>query len=218
MILILLLVPLGVMAQAQDPDSTAAVQAIATASAENVGEQGAEALRRLDESMAEYRRISSKLTSASREDSLVIGLQMLRHEDRFMADMVDLARLLSTVKDDPSQQELLARGELVFVSMTARLWELIDQRRTQIDLKRALRTETPPAEKAALENDLALLTRRLDIFYSYGLDHIKRMESFGLETTVARDTLAILLEENGRRRCRAGWTWPRCASGSWMRG
>jgi len=193
--LFLLLLPLPLAAQDQEPDPEAAVEAIATATVEDVGEHGAEVLGRLDEILKDGIRYGDMLTAASAEDSLVLRLQQARVRDRFMDVLGELADVLSQAKDDGSQPELMRRGETVYVAVTPKIWILIRDMRGEIDTIRARRPETSPTDRLTLEDELALLTGRLDRFYSFGWTHIQKMESFGLETTTARDTLAVLLKE-----------------------
>jgi len=193
--LFLMLLPLSLAAQDQEPDPEAAVDAIATATVEDVGERGAEVLGRLDVVLKDGARYGDMLAAASAEDSLVLRLQLARAQDRFMDVLGELAEVLSIAENEETQQELRDRGEMVFVTVTHRIWELIRELREEIDGIRAGRTDTPPADRPAQEDDLALLTGRLDRFYAYGWTHIEKMESFGLETASARDTLAVLLTE-----------------------
>ena len=191
--LLLVLIPLISTVQGQEPDPETAVQAIATATEEDVGQRGAEILGRLDTVLNEGRRYGEMLATASAEDSLVIRLQLVRTQDRFMDVLSELAEVLSAEQEDPANPELLARGEAVYATVTPRIWALIEGLRTEIDGIRAGRQGAAPGDRSALEDNLVLLTGRLNRLYSIGWTHIKNMESFGLESAVARDSLFVLL-------------------------
>ncbi len=191
----LFLMPQPLKAQEKVPDKDEVVKAITTATVEDVGQQGAKILGRLDLTIQQFRRYDERLTSASAEDSMVLRLQIAQTRDKFMDSLNDLGEVLSRAREDGSQQELLTRGETVYVAVTPRIWDLIGEVRREIDGHRSLRPGTPPGDRSALEDDLALLTDRLDRYFAYGWTHIQKMESFGLETTEARETLTGLLEE-----------------------
>ncbi len=191
--LFLMLMPLSLEAQEQDPEAQEAREALATATAVDVGERGAEILGRLDRILADGIRYREMLVTASAEDSLVIRLQRARIRDRFMDALGELSDVLSVARDDSAQRELRRRGELVFEAVTPQIWELIREMRGEIDDIRAHRPATEPANLPSLEDDLVLLTNRLDRFFSYGWTHIQKMESFEQESGAARDTLRALL-------------------------
>ncbi|MEN8008187.1 MAG: mechanosensitive ion channel family protein [Candidatus Krumholzibacteriota bacterium] len=175
-----------VLAQEEEPAAVTPAEAVA---------QGAEALGRLDTVMIEIGRYGDMLAVASAEDSLVLRLQLAGAQDRFMDEMGELATVLAADGDDPARGELRARAEAVYLAVTPRIWELVGELRAEVDGIRAGRPGTPPADRLMLEEDLALLTGRLDRIFKYGWTHIGTMESLGLETVAARDTLAILLNE-----------------------
>ncbi len=193
--LLLVLIPLISTAQERVPDSEAAVEAISTATADEVGQRGVEILGRLESALIEGKRYREMLTTASAEDSLVLRLQLIRAEDRFMEVLGELAKVLSAEQKDTTHPELLARGEAVYMAVTPRIWALIEELRREVDGIRAGRPGTAPGDRSALEDNLALLTGRLDRLYSIGWRHIEKMESFGLESAAARDTLVVLLVE-----------------------
>jgi small conductance mechanosensitive channel len=198
--LFLMLLPLTLVAQEQaqeqvlEPDPEAAVEAIATATTEEVGERGAKVLGRLDVILKDAIHYREMLPSASPEDSLVLRLQLAGTQDKFMNVMGELAEVISLAKEDETQQELRRRGEVVFVAVTPEIWKFIRRMRGEIDVLRANRRYTPVAGRLLLETELGVLTGHLDKHYSYGWTHIQKMESFGLPSAAARDTLAVLLE------------------------
>ena len=192
--LFLMLMPPALGAQEQEPDPEAAVEAVATATAQEVGERGAQVMGRLDVIIQDATRYGEMLTSASSEDSLVIRLQLSRVRDQFVGVMGELAAIITSAKDDPTQQELVRRGEMVFVAVTPTIWKLIRALRVEIDEMRANRRHAPVADRLMIETELGVLTERLDKIYSYGWTHIQKMETFGLASAAARDTLAELLE------------------------
>ncbi len=192
---LLVLIPLISTAQEQEPDPETAVEAISTATADEVGQRGVEILGRLEFALIEGKRYREMLTTASAEDSLVLRLQLIRAEDRFMDVLGELADVLSAELKDTTHPELLDRGEVVYAAVTPRIWALIEDLGTEVDGIRARRPGTVPGDRSALEDNIALLTGRLDRLYSTGWTHIQKMESFGLESAAARDTLVVLVTE-----------------------
>ena len=72
----LMILPLA--AVAQDPEPETAVEAISTATEQEVGKRGAEIMGRLDRAIRDYNRYSELMTAASAEDSLVYRIQMVK--------------------------------------------------------------------------------------------------------------------------------------------
>ena len=191
--LILLLVPISLEAQDQDPEQTAGEKALTNATVADVDERGAEVLGRLEMILTEGRRYQDKLASASAEDSLVLRLQVAKTQDRFMGTLRDLADIVTATKDDDTQQELRERAETVYEEVMPRIWELIGELRGEIDDLRARRTDMAAAERSALEDELALFAGRLDSIFRYGWEHIQKLEAFGRDTVQEREVFAGLL-------------------------
>jgi small conductance mechanosensitive channel len=180
---------------AQETGQETVLEAIETATDQNVGEDAAKIMDSLDTAIQADRRFKEGLSGSSKEDSLVLQLQMENNLDHFMKTMGDLGGVLIQAKDDPARQELVDRGKAIYVAVTPRIWEMIGELRTEIDENRALRTGLSPSERVALEDVLITLTRRLDSYYSYGWSHLQAMESIGLESSAAKDALGTLLNE-----------------------
>jgi small conductance mechanosensitive channel len=178
--LLLLLVPVSLLAQDQDSD---------------VEQRGEEILGRLDDLIAESRGILKKQVAASAEDSLVLRLQLARARDGFMEALAELAEVVIATKDDDTHRLFRERGEDVYEKVTPRLWELISEIRLKIDDLRAKRTDTPAAERLALEAELSLFAGRLDTLFKYGWDHIKNLEALGRDTAQEREDFVVLLTE-----------------------
>jgi small conductance mechanosensitive channel len=178
--LLLLLVPVSLLAQDQDSD---------------VEQRGEEILGRLDDLIAESRGILKKQVAASAEDSLVLRLQLARARDGFMEALAELAEVVIATKDDDTHRLFRERGEDVYEKVTPRLWELISEIRLKIDDLRAKRTDTPAAERLALESELSLSAGRLDTLFKYGWDHIKNLEALGRDTAQEREDFVVLLTE-----------------------
>jgi small conductance mechanosensitive channel len=193
--LLLVMVVFPVAGQAQEAESDAALEAIETATDQNVGQRAAEIMDRLDQAVQVNRGYKAQLAASSPEDSLVLRLQIENNSDRFMEGMSDLAGALLQDEEGQDQVELMNRGKAIYVAVTPLIWELIGELRTEIDNNRAQRTEISPSERVALEERLTLLTQRLDAYYSYGFTHIEKMDSFGLESPAEKDTLSVLLSE-----------------------
>ncbi|MCK9995422.1 MAG: mechanosensitive ion channel [Candidatus Krumholzibacteria bacterium] len=178
--LLLLLVPISLFAQDQDPD---------------VEKRGVEVLDRLDKIIAEGQSIRDKQGAASAEDSLVLRLQLAKTRDRFMETLDELAKIVTAIKGDEAHGQLRERAEDVYEKVTPRLWELIRELRLKIDDLRAKRPDTPVAERLALEADLALLADRLDGFFKHGWDNIENLDGFGRDTAQEREDFSGLLTD-----------------------
>ena len=191
--LLLLLVPVSLEAQDQDPGQAVVEEALTEATAADVGQQGVEVLGRLEMILTEGSHYQDKLATANAEDSLVLRLQLARTRDRFMDALGDLADIVTVAKGEEIPRELRERAETVYEQVTPRIWELIGELRARIDDLRAKRPDTPATERSALEDELALLGGRLDSFFQRGWEHIEKMEAFELDTTQEREIFADLL-------------------------
>ena len=176
---------IAVSATAQEIES-AAEEALETATPDEVGQQAADLMARLDGIIIEARSYQERLAAASAEDSLVLRLQLAGSRDRFMAALQDLAGLVVDSEDDETHHELRDRAEIVFTEVTPLIWELIGELRAEIDGLRATRLAAAPADRSALEDRIILLTGRLDSYFKYGRDHLQNLESLGQETKGAR--------------------------------
>ena len=94
--LLLLLIPVSLLAQDQDPD---------------IAQRGEEVLVRLENLIIEGRSIREKQGSASAEDSLVLRLQMARVRDRFMDALGELAEIVTATKDVETHRLLRERAD-----------------------------------------------------------------------------------------------------------
>ncbi len=202
-ILVIALVPVG-ESVAQEPES-AAERAMTDATPEQVGQQAAEVLGRLESILTEFRGYKDRLTMASGEDSLVLRIQIADVEDRFMEALRDLARVVVSPDGDETSRELRDRAEIVFTGTTQAIWELIGELRTEIDVLRAQRTATAPADRSELEDRIILLAVRLDRIFKYGGEHLGNLEALGQDTAGPRGIFSDLLaaradELSGRLR------------------
>jgi len=202
-ILLIALVPVG-ESVAQEPESAAEL-ALTDAIPEEVGQQAAEVMTRLDDVLAEAKGYRDRLVAASAEDSLVLRLQLAGSRDRFMVALQELADVVVASEQDETHDELRDRAEIVFTEITPYIWELIDELRTEIDVLRAQRTATAPSERSELEDRIILLTGRLDRVYKYGGEHLGNLEALGQDTEGPRGTFSDLLaaradELSGRLR------------------
>ena len=165
---------------------SAAEEALETATPDEVGQQAADLMARLDGNIIETRGYQERLAAASAEDSLVLRLQLAGSRDRFMAALQDLSGLVVDSEDDETHHELRDRAVVVFTEITPRIWALIGDLRAEIDGLRATRPAAAAADRSALEDRIILLTHRLDSYYRYGRDHLQNLEALGQETEGAR--------------------------------
>ncbi|MCK5652166.1 MAG: mechanosensitive ion channel family protein [Gemmatimonadetes bacterium] len=190
-ILLLTLVSIPPMA-AQEQESEAE-QALAGATPEQVGERAAALLARLAATRAQTRVYRDRLAAASAEDSLVLRIQLANSRDRFLESLHELADMVVVSDQDTVPGGLRDRVETVFTEVTPVVWEVIGELRTEIDGLRALRSGTAPADRSGLEDQIAVLTSRLDRYYTLGRDHIQKLEALGQDTVEPRATFTGLL-------------------------
>jgi len=179
-----------VLAQEQESEAD---QALADATPEQVGEPAASLLARLDATLTEARAYRDRLVVASAEDSLVLRIQLAKSRDRFMESIQELAEIVVTEGQDSVSEELRDRVETVFNEITPAIWEVIGELRAEIDGVRALRTGTAPADHSALEDQIGVLSGRLDRFYTFGWDHIQNLAALAQGTENSRQTFSGLL-------------------------
>jgi len=190
---LLLLASVSTQPLAAQEQESEAEQALADATPEQVGERAVSLLARLAEDRAKGRAYRGRLAVASAEDSLVLRIQLASSRDRFMESLHDLAGLVVAEAQDSVHEELRNRAETVFNEVTPEIWELIGELRTEIDGLRALRPGAAPADRSALEDQIVVLSSRLDRFYTFGWDHVQNLAILGQDTEEPRQTFSDLL-------------------------
>jgi small conductance mechanosensitive channel len=193
--LLLLLVPISLLAQDQDPGQTTDENELSDAEKIDLAQQGEEILARLEMLIAQGRLYREKLAAASAEDSLVFLLQLDKTRDRFVETLGELADVVTATKGDETHRLLRDRAETVYEEVTPRIWILIGELRTEIDALRAKRPEMSPADQLGLESEISLLRNRLDGYFKNGWDHIQKLDEFGRDTTQEKEVFGGLLTE-----------------------
>jgi small conductance mechanosensitive channel len=193
--LLLLLVPISLLAQDQDPGQTTDENKLSDAEKVELAQQGEEILARLEMLIAQGRLYREKLAAASAEDSLVFLLQLDKTRDRFVETLGELADVVTATKGDETHRLLRDRAETVYEEVTPRIWILIGELRTEIDALRAKRPEMSPADQLGLESEISLLRNRLDGYFKNGWDHIQKLDEFGRDTTQEKEVFGGLLTE-----------------------
>jgi len=186
-------VPFLLLAQDQAEEVAKDVPALEEISPEQVGQQGAQQLEILVDIIVEARGYNDRLVAASPEDSLVLRIQLAKARDRFIATLKELSGLVADSKGDEEAVALHQRVKEVYVEVTPRVWEIIQNLRNEIDNIRSLRTDTAAADRSALEDEMRLLSTRLDNFIPYGLDHITTLEGLGQDMAADREIFAGIL-------------------------
>jgi small conductance mechanosensitive channel len=193
--LLLLLVPISLLAQDQDPGQTTDENKLSDAEKVDLAQQGEEILARLEMLIAQGRLYREKLAAASAEDSLVFLLQLDKTRDRFVETLGELADVVTATKGDETHRLFRGRAETVYEEVTPRIWILIGELRTEIDVLRAKRPEMSPADQLGLESEISLLRNRLDGYFKNGWDHIQKLDEFGRDTTQEKEVFGGLLTE-----------------------
>ncbi len=192
-ILLLGLVTVAPVAAQGQEQVSATEEALAGATADEVGPRAATVMARLDSIVEDITGYRGRLAAASAEDSLVLRIQLANSRDSFMATLKDLAGVVVASEEDEAHHELRDRAEIVFTEVTPMIWEVIDELRTEIDGYRARRTGTAPVDRSALEDRVVLLTSRLNRIYQYGWDHIQSLDKLGQDTAGPREVFSGLL-------------------------
>jgi len=193
--LLLLLVPISLLAQDQDPGQTTDENELSDAEKIDLAQQGEEILARLEILIGQGRLYKEKLATASAEDSLVFLLQLDKTRDRFVETLGELADVVTATKGDDTHRLLRDRAETVYEEVTPQIWNLIGELRTKIDTLRAKRPGMPPADRLSLESDLSVLRNRLDDYFKIGWNHIQKLDVFGRDTTEEKEVFVGLLAE-----------------------
>jgi len=161
---------------------------------EQVGQRASDLLAGIQEDIAAIERYTERLTTASREDSLVLRLQRFDRREEVMADVHELADALLELEAGGAQAELHDRVGTAFVLITPQVWELIRELTVEVDAQRARRQEVAPAERSALEDRIGRTNRRLDKVLAMGGTHLHKMASLDQDTTAAQLVYTYLLQ------------------------
>ena len=162
---------------------------------EKVGIDASELLARINQTVEDAQRYKNEMKAASEEDRLVIRLQIFLLQRRILDDAHQLSDAFLEQKKKGKQPELRRQVEAVLSRVLPSLWFHINRLRGEIDTVRASRTKAPAEERPAIENEVAMLTTRLDRVYEMSLAHVEKMAQVGLETKKERGELIQLLTE-----------------------
>ncbi len=168
---------------------------LADASPERVGARAAVAMARITDNLLAHSRYQEKMAVASDEDSLVLRLQLEGCRDELLAALRELDAVAPRPAQPDSFSELRARIAAIYPQVTPRIWERIADLRRDIDGLRARRPETTASQRLILEDQIAHANERVDIFYTFGLEHLTALTNFGLDTSTDRATYTQLLNE-----------------------
>jgi len=173
------------------------VDSVLVATPEQVGERAATVMAQLAASYTEIETYRARLAEASAEDSLVLRLQLETSRDRFAESMQDFADIVGAAEQDTADVELRSRAVVVFNAVAPVTWGLIEELRAEIDDVRARRPGTPAAERSTLEDEITLLTGRVDRYYRYGEDLIQHLTDTGQDVVGVREQYSSLLAARG---------------------
>lgn len=158
-------------------------------------DQASELIASIDAMIQKGKGYEAEMQSASREDALVLTLQIHHLRQEILKEIHQLSEVLLEREQKSPQPELRNKVEDIYNQITPRLWTHIEQIEQQIDASRAQRTEAKAEERFSIENTIGQLTQRLNTFYELSLAHIQEMEKIGMETTDAKNTFATLLSK-----------------------
>ena len=152
-----------------------------------------ELLKSIDAIIQKGKGYEAEMQSASKEDLLVLTLQMHQLRERILKNIHMLSEALLEMEQKGPQPEFRKKVEDIYNQVTPNLWAHIEQLEKQIDAARAQRTEAKAEERFSVENTIDQLTQRLNTFYELSLAHIQEMEKIGMEKMDAKDTFATFL-------------------------
>jgi small conductance mechanosensitive channel len=164
-----------------------------------VGERASSLLASIREDIAAIERVEERLATASREDSLVLDLQLFARREQALSDVHDLGDALLELEETGAQAELRERVTAAYEQITPSIWRLIEKLDTRVDEQRAQRQEVSPAERPALEDRIGRTTRHLDRVLELGMTHLTNMAALGQDTTAARTIFGRFLQNRAEQ-------------------
>ena len=152
-------------------DTTTAQQLLSDVPADSLDKGAAKLASRIRRSIDLGDEYNRKLAVASKEDSLVLRLQLSTLTVRFMADVHKLADILIGLEEKGPQDQFRVEVEEIHRFATPRIWSHIGDLRSEIDDHRSRRLSAAGADRLALEDRITLLTDRLNDAYTYPYDY-----------------------------------------------
>ncbi|MBC2742983.1 MAG: mechanosensitive ion channel [Desulfosarcina sp.] len=163
--------------------------------AEAVGDHANELLKRINRIVADGDRYSAAMKKASKEDRLVLELQLKALQNRAADTILQLADALLVLEKTTPQPDLRRQVEDLLAYVGPRYWFHINRLRGEVDAVRARRLEAAADERFAIESGVARFTVRLDELFDISLRHIEKMAEIGMDTQRDRGELNRLLSE-----------------------
>jgi small conductance mechanosensitive channel len=161
--------------------------------ADSLGNRAADLVGRVKSGVDRSKELQMKLASAGREDSLVLEQSLFDFQLRGLEDLHELTVLLVDLEKKRPREELRAEVEAAYDYITPRLWLYIERVTGQIDRARNSRHAVGTGDRPALEDDIAILTDRLDKTFELVLAHVEMLDRLGLESSGANETLKSML-------------------------
>lgn len=180
----------GLPAGAQSPPDPASVLPSGPA-----GEVVVRLLKQVQTSVAATERYRSKLLTASPEDSVVLRLQLFARVEGGLRGFYELVDALLALEKTGEQTVLRQRVEAICAYIAPGVWRLIADLRGEIDVLRARRASTAPADRSELEDRIIRISRRLDTVYQLGWTHLAKMAALGQDTTADRSIFVSLVAD-----------------------
>ncbi|WP_296825913.1 hypothetical protein, partial [Thiobacillus sp.] len=143
--------------------------------AEAVGDHANELLRRINRIVADGDRYSAAMKKASKEDRLVLELQLKALQNRAADTILQLADALLVLEKTKPQPDLRRQVEDILAYVAPRYWFHINRLRGEVDAVRARRLEAAADERFAIEGGVARFTARLDELFDISLRYIEKM-------------------------------------------
>lgn len=187
--------PVSAQKSSNDADDKQVVEEL---SPELVGKQANELLSSINDTAERLGRYEDLMAKASKEDKLVLELQIYKLQKKVMNDVHSLADALLELEKTEQQPKLREEVEDLFMTTIPRFWVQIGRLRAEIDKARAGRLEVAPEDRAAIEDEVNKCTERLNVLYEVSLAHIQKMELLGLDVREAKENFTRLLKERAQ--------------------
>ncbi len=149
----------------------------------------------INKNFSNLEKYEKRYVTAGTEDRNVLDLQIYKLRIQIIDDVQQLSDIYLELKEYAPQPERLSRLEPVLSRIIPQLWSYITQIGNEIDSLRGNRAKTEANLRPDLENEIARLTEKLDLYYEKALTHIRKMEQIGMDIKEASTKLVQLLEE-----------------------
>lgn len=161
--------------------------------AESVGEKASELLKRINRISSDGKRYTSEMKKASKEDRLVLELQLFSLQNKAAYAVYQLIDELLVLEEKSPQPTLRKEIEKILLHALPRLKFHISHLRDEIDDLRASLSKATPDKYFRIEIEVARYTERLDALLDINLRVLQKKKQMGMDTAPAQEEFVKLL-------------------------